>query len=141
MEGAHKRRVGTVLALGMECDSHVDSDATLAACCPFPALKATVGENKVKSREIQTRAERTRVTVDRRMPSPSTHSQGPGILPPNLERVLPTVLLPQKSQQPKLSQVQATEAGALTGGVNRRTNSAHQPGGVDSGVQLRLSDD
>lgn len=78
--------------------------------------------NKVKTREIQTRTETRRVRVDRSMSSPSTHFQAPGILNPNPKHVFLRVLLPQKSQQPKLSQAQTAEAGVQAGGVNSRTN-------------------
>lgn len=59
------------------------------------------------------------------MSSHSTHFEVPGILCPNPEHVFLRVLLPQKSQQPKLSQAQATEAGVQTGGVNSKTNKEH----------------
>ena len=46
--------------------------------------------------------------------------QGPDILPPNPEHVLLKCPLPQKSQQPKLNQVQSAETGAQMGGMNNK---------------------
>lgn len=53
--GEQKGSVGTVLALEVECESHADMNTLHAV--PSPPLKSMVLENKVESREIQTRAE------------------------------------------------------------------------------------
>ena len=110
---------------------------TLLWLVAIPSLPPSPWFERTKSREIKTRAERTIVRVDRLIPSHSTHFQGPGILPPNEEHVLRSVLLPQKSQQPILSQIQVTKAGVQTGAVNGRTNKEHQPGSVGTRAPIK----
>lgn len=92
--------------------SHVDGDTALAAC--IPSLPISPWFERTMSRE-KMRAERTIVRVDKLIPSRSTHLQGPRVLLPNKQHVFLSVLLPQKSQQPVLNQVQVTELGVQTG--------------------------
>ena len=122
-------------ALWIECESHTDGDTALAACVPSRPLSPWF--ERTKSREKKMRAERTIVRVDKWIPSRSTHLQGPRVLLPNKKHVFLSVLLSQKSQQPVLNQVQVTELGVQTGGVNSKTNKDHWPGSIDTRAPVK----